>query len=123
MFLYAKHYDGFWNFLFVHIKASLGDVLIFAILYLMLAIAFRNFKWFLEKNVWQYFLVALFGFFIAVIIERYALATNRWQYNELMPIIPFFKVGMSPVIQLIILPIITIVFSKKLYTIKTKKAQ
>ena len=52
---------------------------------------------YLGKNLYYVFII---GFIAAVLIEKYALQTNRWQYNELMPIIPFINVGLTPAIQL-----------------------
>lgn len=39
---------------------------------------------------------------IAFVIERWALATQRWNYAELMPIVPILNVGLTPFIQLAI---------------------
>ena len=47
------------------------------------------------------------GLIIAVVIEIWALQTGRWTYNSLMPIIPFVKIGFTPVIQLAITAYIT----------------
>lgn len=113
MFLYADHTNGFADFVLVHIKASLGDLVIFTIIYLIGLIFFRNAKWFAAKGKLPYFFAAMCGFLIATLIEKYALETNRWQYNNLMPIVPFFKVGLVPILQMIILPWITILFAKK----------
>ncbi|OGZ11292.1 MAG: hypothetical protein A3D67_02610 [Candidatus Lloydbacteria bacterium RIFCSPHIGHO2_02_FULL_51_22] len=40
------------------------------------------------------------GVVFAVGLEWFALATGRWEYNTLMPLIPFLNVGLSPAIQL-----------------------
>ncbi len=36
----------------------------------------------------------------ALVLEWWALSTGRWAYNELMPIVPVLKVGLSPLLQL-----------------------
>lgn len=113
MFLYRDHTTNFWDFISVHIKASLGDVIIFFIIYLLGALIFQNKKWFLEKNIYKYFIASFLGFALAILIERYALITNRWAYNDLMPIIPILNVGLSPILQMIFLPLVTILFAKK----------
>lgn len=118
MFLYEDHVTSFWNFMLVHIKASLGDVLIFLIIYVIGTLIFQNRKWFLKNYSAIYIFASAFGFAIAIIIEKYALATGRWQYNDLMPIIPFFKVGLSPVLQLVIIPFIIIMFAKNIFSKK-----
>lgn len=42
----------------------------------------------------------LFGVIVAIVIELYALETGRWAYNELMPLVPLLKTGLTPTIQL-----------------------
>ncbi len=49
----------------------------------------------------------LFGVIVAITIEFYALQTGRWAYNELMPIVPLLKIGLTPTIQLGLLSYIT----------------
>lgn len=51
----------------------------------------------LKKCDW---LIIVFGIVIAVVIEKYALATDMWTYNSHMPIIPFLNIGLTPTIQL-----------------------
>lgn len=46
--------------------------------------------------------VALGGLFLAIIIEIWALQTDRWIYRPEMPIIPIIKIGLTPAIQLAI---------------------
>ena len=48
--------------------------------------------------------MATVGIAIAVLIERYALATARWAYTEHMPMLPLVHVGLVPVLQMGILP-------------------
>ena len=44
----------------------------------------------------------------AVAVEWAALAEGRWTYNALMPIVPIVDVGLWPVAQMTILPVITV---------------
>ena len=115
MSLYNDHSNGFIDFILVHVRASLGDVILFAIIYLASASIFQDFYWFMRKQKYIYVFTLICGFALATVIEKYALATNRWSYNDLMPIIPFFKVGLSPILQLTILPAITILITQKIY--------
>lgn len=121
MFLYENHTNGLVNFIWVHIKASLGDMIIILLIYILGTLALQNKKWFLEKNNGKYFLASLFGFAIAVAVEKYAISTGRWAYNDLMPIIPFFKVGLIPILQMIILPSLTILFLEKSITKNSRR--
>lgn len=115
MFLYNDHTDGPLNFIWVHIKASLGDVIIFLLIYALGILISQNRNWFLKKSKAKYFIASLLGFALAVIIERYALSISRWTYNDLMPVIPFFKVGLSPILQMILLPVVTLLYLNKNY--------
>jgi hypothetical protein len=52
--------------------------------------AFKNKNW----------LIIFIGILIAIFNEWYGLNTGRWLYNDLMPIIPIIKTGLTPTIQL-----------------------
>jgi uncharacterized membrane protein len=52
---------------------------------------------FLKKYNW---LIIAILFFIAVYIEYYAIGTDRWAYDALMPIVPFLGTGLTPTVQL-----------------------
>lgn len=73
-------------------RASFGDAFIVLGIYLLL-----------RKNL-SLFKVAILGILIAVLIELHALEVGRWAYTEAMPIIPFLKVGLTPVLQMALLP-------------------
>ena len=47
--------------------------------------------------------LALLGFWIAIFVEYKALALHSWAYLDTMPILPFFNVGLTPVLQMAIL--------------------
>lgn len=77
------------------IKAALFD----AVFITFLSLPFIFSKYFNRRLWWS----LIIGFIFAIILERYALATNRWAYNNLMPIIPLIKTGLTPTVQLGIL--------------------
>lgn len=58
-------------------------------------------------SAWRLPTVAAIGAVSAVAVERVALADGRWTYNALMPIVPIVDVGLWPVAQMTILPVIT----------------
>ena len=111
--LYKNHSIGFFDTALIHLWASLGELLIFVIIYLLGLMAFRNRTWFSQKKYSPFILFVICGFFIAIIIEKYALATGRWYYDKSMPIIPFIRVGLTPILQMIILPAIIIKIARK----------
>ena len=48
------------------------------------------------------------GAISATVVERFAIATGRWAYNELMPVLPLVNVGLWPVVQTSVLPVLTL---------------
>jgi hypothetical protein len=59
----------------------------------------------LRKRMW---LVLVIGFIFAVLLELFALHTNRWAYTGAMPVIPILKVGLTPSMQLALLGYLSI---------------
>lgn len=47
--------------------------------------------------------LAVFGAMIALFVEYKALALGRWFYLDAMPIIPLLDVGLTPILQMVIL--------------------
>lgn len=112
-FLYTPHFSGTTNFITVHLRASLGDVLmIFIILSLDAFILGRVFHQ-KPKKV-RLLAIACTGFVLALAVEKYALASGRWSYNSLMPIIPGLNVGLTPIFQMILFPLIIFLFWSQL---------
>jgi hypothetical protein len=49
------------------------------------------------------------GLALTVVFERLALGPlNRWSYSELMPVVPVLNVGLVPLVQWVVLPILLI---------------
>src|SRR3990167_3437728 len=54
----------------------------------------------LRASVVDAMIIIFIGIVVAILIELHALRTERWVYNEYMPIIPILFVGLTPTIQL-----------------------
>lgn len=109
-FLYMPHYVGISGLIKVHFIASLGDVVIIGIIFLLSYLMF-GYDFLKDKySVKNLFVVIIIGLTMAVLIEKYALASGRWEYNSAMPIIPLLKVGLTPVLQMILIPLALILF-------------
>lgn len=85
-------------------RASLGDGLIIIAIWALGALLYRRVRWFRPLRRGPALLLLVSGALIAVVIELHALAVERWSYSELMPIIPWLEVGLSPFVQLLLLP-------------------
>ena len=96
-------YESFSQHFFYCFLATFGDVLFTLIVYWMIAILKNDFNWIKNINKNDYFVLAIFGIFFALGIEYRALLWERWQYSSLMPIIPYFKIGLTPILQMTLL--------------------
>jgi hypothetical protein len=106
VFLY-DNYQGGRITEFILIKASLFDaIMVTSILAPFLYVAF------LKKRAW---LIIVIATIVAVVNEWYGLTTGRWEYNSLMPTLPFLETGITPTFQLAITSLITF-FGVKKYT-------
>jgi hypothetical protein len=113
-FLYEVHFQGRLDFILVHLKAASGDLLIFLLLYFFGVLFFhRDCYWLIRNNKVKFMFVSFLGIVVSVVIEKLALSFGRWSYNSLMPIVPVLNVGLTPVLQMIILPVVSIVFAKR----------
>lgn len=85
--------------------ASLGDGLLLLFIYAAVAVAMRSLDWYMHPGVEAYFAMAAVGLAVGVAVEWWGLhLARRWQYSELMPIIPGVGVGLAPILQMLLLP-------------------
>lgn len=97
--------------------ASLADVLMVLLLYMGFAFVFKETFWMQHLKLNRGLLLVLIGGAGAVLSEMRHLSLGSWEYDNAMPIIPFVNVGIAPVLQFMILPVLTYSFSYK-YLIK-----
>ena len=98
-----KGYAGFAQHLWMCTVGTFGDLAIVAIMYGVVALLWRDYRWHRHGYVRQYFAAIVVGVGIAVLIEYRALATGRWAYDG-MPLVPFTGIGLLPILQMAILP-------------------
>lgn len=106
-------YSNFWQHFPICSVASLGDALIVLVLYLVLAAINRNMFWIAKLNRANIMVLIILGTLVGIGIEKWALATERWQYNSAMPLIPYIGVGLLPVLQMSLLPLLTYYIGKR----------
>ena len=92
--------------LLICLQASLGDGVLMLALYGLGFAFFRRREWIMKPGVAGYTLLVLAGMAAAVLVEVSALAWGRWAYNARMPLIPALDVGLVPIAQMMILPVI-----------------
>jgi len=110
-------FAGFSDFQFYQIilhctKATFGDVVISLVAFAGACLITRSRMWILSMNKSGVVSFLTIGLAITVIFEILATGPlNRWEYSELMPTI---GVGVAPVAQWVILPLLQLWFVKRM---------
>jgi hypothetical protein len=95
------------------LRASLGDGLIVMVIWGGGALLFRSALWFRHRQPLPALYLLSAGAAIAIGIELHALANGRWSYSPLMPVLPLLEVGVSPFLQLLLLPWISMWLARR----------
>ena len=87
------------------LSATIGDINMSIILYMLLVVVNNDINWILKKwHRHDYIITILYALFLSFYFEIHALYTGRWGYNpETMPLFFNTNIGLLPVLQLIIL--------------------
>lgn len=119
--LFSGMQDGtnIWWHCFV---ASLGDGVIVWIIYIAGWAILHRTDWFISPGIKGYTVMLGAGLVIAILIEWVALhILNRWAYTPDMPVIPGINIGITPILQMLILP--PIIFYLVAVWFKSTRAQ
>lgn len=85
--------------------ASLGDGLILWLIYLFGWWILGPVDWFVRPGRARYAVLLASGLALAVLIEWVALNwLHRWAYTAQMPLIPGLGLGLTPILQMLLLP-------------------
>lgn len=85
--------------------AALGDGFILLIIHGGGWLVFRKHGWFVHPRAAQIVFLLVFGLAIAVAIEWAAVYwLKRWAYTAQMPLFPGLGIGVTPVLQMLVLP-------------------
>jgi len=91
--------------------ASIADAIMVLLLYLGLGFIFRNPFW-IQDVKWQRVVILIFtGATGAILSELRHLSLGTWAYANSMLIIPMVNVGITPVLQFMILPLLVYILS------------
>ncbi len=105
-----SHFD---TMLFGWLHCTLGDVMITVGSFWLVSLRNWNRKWFLSLKG-----VNFIGFIVIGVIYTFfsewanVQIFKYWSYNETMPLIPLTKVGLSPVLQWIVIPSVVILLMR-----------
>ncbi len=84
--------------------ASIADALMVLLIYLSFALVMKNPFWGQNLTLSMILMVMVVGGLGAVAAEMRHLSSGTWAYDSSMPIIPVVNVGLSPVLQFMLLP-------------------
>lgn len=110
--LYEGH-AGWGAHLWFCVRASLADVLIVAGLFGFMAAAAADLGWYRSRVGLRLVALAAAGAVTAVAIELRALDLGKWTYAETMPLVPVLDVGLSPVAQMVLIPVALTLASRR----------
>lgn len=112
-------FADFWRCIWFCFKAaSTGDVLMMLVIYLALGIVHRDLAWAQEKKNYDHpatwLIPVIVGTLLAVSYEFWAVyVVHRWQYAHSMPLVPILRVGLLPVLQMIVVPLATLLTCRR----------
>ncbi|MEO6136116.1 MAG: hypothetical protein ABIP35_13250 [Ginsengibacter sp.] len=95
-----------WQHILFCVLASVADVLTVLLIYFGFALIYKNALWVKSVHTTRIILLILTGGAGAVLAEVWHLSIGTWSYAGTMPLIPIVNVGLSPVLQFMILPIL-----------------
>ncbi len=115
--LYAN-VDPLMHILPYYLPATIGDVIAILFFYWLMTQINKNRHWIYDLNFKNTLWLLLFGGILGIVLEIFFMNLGLWSYSSSMPIIPGIDVGLSPVLQMMFLPLLTFYLTKKLIQIK-----
>ncbi len=105
--------SNYSKFVEIHWIASFKDALIVFCLYFVVGILVRNIYWGRKLNNKRIAILLVLGALWAIGIEYNAVILNhRWAYADFMPLLPLLNVGLLPVVQMMVLPLLSIFLTR-----------
>ena len=98
------------------LQATFGDMVIMLTAYAVVAIRTRNRRWMVAASGLQLMLFVVVGLPITTLIEWLAtrgLWISNWTYAATMPLLPGTAVGLVPMLQWLLLPLLTVWFARR----------
>jgi hypothetical protein len=105
-----NHWDG----IKLCTGATFGDVGFALIAFWAASAAARSRFWFRNPTAFQFLLFVGVGIALTIGFEYYYTnITLRWTYSDLMPLVPPFGTGLSPLVQWLVIPPAVLWFTKR----------
>lgn len=95
--------------------ATFGDLAIIAVVYSLVAVKNRDWRWGLAPMRTDYLIAVLICAGVAITMEKVAIAQGQWSYTDAMPRLPGTEIGLLPFLQLSVLMPVTLAASHRWY--------
>lgn len=121
-FLQAPFFEGLaeaphWNAILICTGATIADGLIVLVAFWTTSSIWRDRAWFMRPDLWQITSYVLVGLFVTFVVEHLATRSTdpnwSWRYSELMPIVPGLGIGLTPLLQWMLIPPAVVWFSRR----------
>ncbi len=99
--------------------ASVADMFMVFVLLFGFGLLYKNAYWVNHMTLGRALLLMLAGGTGAILAEIRHTARSSWTYAESMPLLPWVEVGLSPVLQFTILPLLIFFISRKISATST----
>lgn len=100
----ANHWDVVW----LCTRATVGDANIAFSAYALAALFVKD--WFWITQPWRLSTLSIYlgvGLIVTIVFEYWATgAGQRWNYNDLMPVLPLLSIGALPLAQWVVVPMV-----------------
>ena len=98
------------------LQATFGDAVIMLLADGGVAVAARSRRWIVAAKRWQLLLFITIGVSITAAIEWLATRgywIENWSYLPTMPLVPGAGIGLAPLLQWVVLPLLTVWFVRR----------
>ncbi|WP_306119275.1 MULTISPECIES: hypothetical protein [unclassified Roseitalea] len=104
-----------WDGIKLCTSATVGDVGFALTAFWVTALAARSRRWIADPAGWQLGLFVAVGVALTVGFEYYYTEVSlRWTYSELMPRVPPFGTGLSPLVQWLVIPLLVASLARRI---------
>lgn len=86
---------------------ALADALITLFIYILVGLLLRDSGWVGTLNRRKIILALSVSVLSAVVLEKLPLSWSWWSYSSYMPVLPWVQIGLSPFLQISLLPLTT----------------
>lgn len=102
-----------WEAVLICLQATVGDVVITLAGFAAAGLIDRRALWFERPSRRALLTYLATGIVITMLVEWHAVATDRWKYADIMPVLPWVGVGVMPILQWAVLPGLILVAGRR----------